>query len=325
MRLVEMTKENRTEALRFLKAHEDRAIALTERALKDKDGVYLLVEDKTTIAGVFSLSRGGTVLHCLPFALKLSARSKTRIGEATQILSPFFAENEVFCVSGEADGSELIENAIRLAATQKVYEARKYYRMEYDSDKDTYRKREEEFSAKEAEKQEKEERANLYGIEYFSEKTSESLDETLALRDTGTIVKCGVQDLQQLLPLEEQYQKIEVLPEGFDFDAENCRLGLLAKLKYQDVWADKIGVEVVAKAGTNAKGLGWVQIGGVYTKPLYRKLGIAGKLVSHIAREEANNGKSTALFVKELNTQALHAYERAGFVKRGSWRIVYYN
>lgn len=324
MRIVEMTSENRNEALRFLKAYEGRCVSLVERALRGRGNIFLLVEDKTTIAGVFSLSNSGSLLHCLPFAQKLSVRSKKRIGEATELLSPFLAERGVFCINGEADGSELLENAVRLAGVDKVLEAREYYRMEYEAERDTFSRREAEFAELEREAQEKEERASLYGIEYSAEKPTESVDGTVALKNTGEIVKCSTKDLMFLLSMEEEYQKNEVLPTGIEFNADSCRLGLAGKLRLQDVYADKIGDEYVAKAYTSAKGVNWVQIGGVYTKPLYRKLGIAGKLVSHIARKAAEGGKQTALFVRELNTRAVHSYERAGFVKKGSWRIVYF-
>ena len=321
---MEMTAQSRNDTLRFLKAHEGRCVALTEKVLRGVDTTYILVEEGQNIAGAFSLSRGGTILHCLPFALKLSSRSKARIAQATELLSPFFAENEIFCINGEADGTMMIENAIRLAASQEVLASHAYYRMEYDGSRDIYARRESEKSAQAAESEVKEERATFYGLSVEAEKSAESAEDTVALKDTGTIIKCTVSDAPRLVPLQLQYDKVEVLLDGMEESEDEGRLALVGKLKTQDIYADVLGGEVVAKAGTNARGINWVQIGGVYTKPLYRKLGIAGKLVSHIARRAAESEKQTALFVKELNTLAIHAYERAGFVRRGSWRIVYF-
>jgi len=324
MRIVELSKENRTETLRFLKAYEGRCVALMEKVLKNQSTTYLLVEKESDIVGVFNFSLGGSVLHCLPFAQKLSKESKRRIGEATEIFSPFFAENEVFCINGETDGSILIENAIRLAGIQEVAEARSYYRMEYEAERDTIQRGYAEYEAKEEEIAEKNERADYYGLENTSEKPIESKDGTLALKNTGEIIKCTAQNFEELVPLQFEYEKVEVLIEGMEANLSECRLGLIGKLKSQDIYANVLGGEIVAKAGTNAKGINWIQIGGVYTKPLYRKLGIAAKLVSHIAQIALSSDKQVTLFVRELNTKAFHSYERAGFVRKGSWRIVYY-
>ena len=326
MTLFEMSAKNRKYVLDFLLAHEGRCVALTERVLRNAGKTYYLAQtDKEPfVAGVISISKSGTVLHCLPFAGQLSAASKERIGEATEIFAPFFAENHIFCLSGEEAGTKFLENTIRLAAVQEVLEAHAYYRMEYDSERDMIARRAEEKKSAEDEYAVREERVQNYGLS-VSAGSIEDDEATVALRDTGTIIKCTTADATRLLPLQMQYDKAEVLLQGMVEDENECRLRLVGQLKIQDIFADIIGDEIVAKAGTNAKGEKWVQLGGVYTKPLYRRLGIASRLVSHIARTAEAEGKSSALFVKELNTSAIHSYERAGFVRRGSYRIVYYD
>ena len=328
MELFEMSEKTRDAVQDFLLAHEGRCVALTERVLRNVGRTFYLAKNvrEPFIAGVISVSKSGTVLHCLPFAAQLSAESRNRIGEATEIFAPFFAENPIFCISGDAAGSALLENAMRLSASQNVLEAHAYYRMEYDEERDTIIRRAEEKKVREDNHAVREERVQNYGLSVSADSALDSSDDdTVALRDTGTIVKCTVRDVSSLLPLQMAYDKTEVLLQGMEADEDECRLRLTGQLKLQDVFADVIGGEFVAKAGTNARGVNWVQLGGVYTKPLYRRLGIAARLVSHAAQFAAAQGKQTTLFVKELNTRAFHSYERAGFVRRGAYRIIYYD
>ncbi|MBQ3825932.1 MAG: GNAT family N-acetyltransferase [Spirochaetaceae bacterium] len=328
MELFEMSPKSRAAVLEFLLAHEDRCVALTERVLRNAGRTFFLAETERGepyISGVISLSKSGTLLHCLPFAGQLSQKSRGRIGNATELFAPFFAENPIFCLSGETNGSALLENAVHLCAVQSVLEAHDYYRMEYDEERDSVFRRAEQKKEKEEAQSVREERVQNYGLSISADTKSDGDDDTVALKDTGTIIKCTSADVAKLLPLQMQYDREEVLLRTMEADEDDCRLRLSGMLRLQDIFADVIGGEIVAKAGTNAKGKNWVQLGGVFTKPLYRRLGIAGRLVSHAARYAAAEGKQTTLFVRELNTCAFHSYERAGFIRRGSYRIVYFD
>ena len=136
--------------------------------------------------------------------------------------------------------------------------------------------------------------------------------------------RCTALDTERLLPLQESYEKEEVVPPGDPVDREAVKIALRANLGKQRIFMAREGDRAVAKAGTNALGLAWVQLGGVFTEPEWRGRGIAASLVSHIANLETEAGKRIALFVKLTNEPARRAYDRAGFKPDTFFRISYW-
>ena len=311
-----------------------------EKVLIGADGVYALAltDSELDIIGVFLLSDGGLLLHCLPFANQYSANAKNISKLAMKLLSPFFTENKVFCVSGEYYGTIFMQNAIRFANVQTILESHAYYRMEYDEDRDSIAKKEHEEEELQEKARIKEEREDSYG---FSEddkrimKRHDNLKNNSELEneednkkgkaDLGAIVKCSEADAEKLAPLQASYDKVEVLLKGMQEDKKTALLQIKKRLRHQSVYAVILSGNYIAMAATNTHGKNWMQIGGVYTIPLYRKKGMASRLVSRIARNNMSQGKQTTLFVKEINTLAIHSYQRAGFVKKGNYRIAYYS
>ena len=80
----------------------------------------------------------------------------------------------------------------------------------------------------------------------------------------------------------------------------------------------------IAKAGTNAQGFHWFQIGGVYTLPAYRNKGLAAAAVAHLINTHGAEAHGFALFVKTANTAALRVYEKLGFEQCGLFRMSYW-
>ena len=79
----------------------------------------------------------------------------------------------------------------------------------------------------------------------------------------------------------------------------------------------------VATCGANAEGLGWIQIGGVYTSPQYRSMGISGLLIRTLAGYAEQKGKNLTLFVKINNAPALRLYKNCGFTYYDDFKISY--
>lgn len=131
-------------------------------------------------------------------------------------------------------------------------------------------------------------------------------------------------DVDGILPLQTLYEREEVIPPGDPFDPETCRASLRASLSSQLVYLARDGGRPVAKAGTNARGLSWDQVGGVFTLPEWRGRGLATALVSRLAADRMAAGRRMCLFVKPANERARRAYARVGFVHSGSFRISYY-
>lgn len=141
---------------------------------------------------------------------------------------------------------------------------------------------------------------------------------------TPYIRRVSPDDADILLPLQLGYEKEEVLAPGSCPDEKRCYSIFKLALARQYVYAAFYGDTPVAKAGTNACGVYWDQLGGIYTKPELRANGIASALVAHVVQERARQGKNMVLFVKKDNISAKKAYEKNGFILRSPFRITYY-
>lgn len=140
----------------------------------------------------------------------------------------------------------------------------------------------------------------------------------------ATLRRAGPSDLAALLPLQEAYEREEVLTPIHRFNAAACGASLARSLERQIVVLAEEGGTVVAKAGTNARGLAVDQVGGVYTLPSRRGRGLAAALVAFLLAEIEGSGRRASLFVKPLNAPALSLYRGLGFVELDDFRASYY-
>ncbi len=142
--------------------------------------------------------------------------------------------------------------------------------------------------------------------------------------DRLAFVRCAPDDAVALLSLQEGYEREEVVPPGDPFDRKACRIMLERSLAKQAIYAARAGGRFVSKAGTNARGFGWDQLGGVYTDPAWRGRGLAKALVAHVVRERRRKGRKVVLFVKDGNDTARGVYEATGFRRDSPFRISYF-
>ena len=145
------------------------------------------------------------------------------------------------------------------------------------------------------------------------------------------LVRCGTEHLEALAPLQKGYEMEEVLTSPDDFDEAVSRLTMRRFLREQIIYAlfapaavPGLQRQAVAKAGTNALGLNWYQLGGIYTLPAFRGRGCAAFLAQTLAEVNMAANKKTALFVKNINIPAQKAYKKAGFVPDKPFEIIYY-
>ena len=131
-------------------------------------------------------------------------------------------------------------------------------------------------------------------------------------------------DTELLLPLQKMYMAKEVAPQGKQVTDLEAGAQLKTILKDQLCFALYSDGEIVAKANTNAIGFNYVQLGGVYTHPLYRKNYYAWHLVYTICQRVLKTGRKLSLFVKEKNNPAHQLYERIGFSASGQYMIAYF-
>jgi len=150
----------------------------------------------------------------------------------------------------------------------------------------------------------------------------------VATRDTHpdllSVRKAELQDFDLLFPLQEAYEKEEVLLPGRRLNPRIVEHNLRNALKQQLVLIGENSEEAIAKVATNARGLGFDQIGGVFTRPEYRNRGIAGHLMRHLIHAVAADGRATTLFVKKHNKPAVAMYSDLDYRKAGDFSIIYY-
>ena len=141
----------------------------------------------------------------------------------------------------------------------------------------------------------------------------------------GLLVRRAVlSDLSGLYPLQRDYEKEEVLLDPAVHVPRLCRANLRRALRDQILYVAELGGAAVAKAGTNARGRGYDQIGGVYTVPALRNRGLGRAVMVELLRRIAAEGKGACLFVKRTNEPAVALYRQLGFEITGGFRISYY-
>ena len=138
------------------------------------------------------------------------------------------------------------------------------------------------------------------------------------------IIRCTEHDMEALHPLQKDYMKDEVAVPGRAITDAEVDITLRNILKNQLCFALTVDGDIVAKANTNAIGINRVQIGGVYTHPLYRRNDYAAALVQTLCNRAEHAHRKPVLFVKEKNTPAFNLYQKLGFEECGRYAIAYY-
>jgi hypothetical protein len=139
-----------------------------------------------------------------------------------------------------------------------------------------------------------------------------------------SIRRATVSDLDALTPLQEAYEREEVLTPIHEFNPAACRASLARAIERQLVFAAVEKGVIVGKAGTNARGFRVDQIGGVYTLPARRGRGIAAALMAALLADILRQGRKPSLFVKPTNAAALALYRGFGFEDIGDFRADYF-
>ncbi|MCK5736378.1 MAG: GNAT family N-acetyltransferase [Spirochaetaceae bacterium] len=139
-----------------------------------------------------------------------------------------------------------------------------------------------------------------------------------------SIYQAAADDFDKLWKLEKAYQLEEVLRKGHRLDEKSSRLHFLNTLKNQKVYYALLAGRPVAKAGTNARGYKYSQIGGVFVIPELRNCGFGRAVMNRLLSAVNESGHHPCLFVKDSNLPALKLYENLGFRDMGAFRISYW-
>ncbi|NNM54136.1 MAG: GNAT family N-acetyltransferase [Spirochaetales bacterium] len=141
----------------------------------------------------------------------------------------------------------------------------------------------------------------------------------------GQIVRWAFpQDAEEIFPLQEAYEKEEVLFDPADFCASSSYWLFQKQLQtHWNVVLEEDGIPL-AKAGTNALIPDWGQLGGVFTRPDRRGEGLQRRVLQFLLAELARTGRGACLFVKVNNHRAQKLYQSLGFSVEGPFEITYW-
>jgi ribosomal protein S18 acetylase RimI-like enzyme len=131
-------------------------------------------------------------------------------------------------------------------------------------------------------------------------------------------------DLDAVCPLQEGYEKEEVLPRGSAFSPAASRVNIAKIISDGKILAAQINGRLVGKINVSAVSFTRYLVGGVYVHPDFRGLGIARRMAGEFISSLINEGRGVTLFVKKNNIPARRLYLSLGFKKRGDYLITYY-
>ena len=260
---------------------------------------------EATILGILNLD--STIYHCIPNPDLIDAEFlKTNL--------PFLLKKPVRCISGEKAATELLIEVCNSAngGFDTASGLLNHPAQVYDYKMLRW------LSASEAGVSKPPE-SNVVSI-----RPSDYSTTAPALSGGEEIIRCTEHDMEILHPLQKDYMKDEVAVPGRPITDAEVDISLRQILKNQLCFALTVDGDIVAKANTNAIGINKVQIGGVYTHPLYRRNGYAAALVTALSNRAIRSGKEPVLFVKEKNKPAFTLYQKIGFTECGQYSIAYY-
>ncbi len=289
MLLISMTEENRNFVILFIKKYERFCVELAYNIRKNNENIYILskkstISSESEILGIIQISKS---LHFyIPFLTE--AKNDEDIDELKSTLTKKIDFNKIKCVSGESEMSKFFLNLLQEQGRQP-YQTNEYILMGH--------------FAEEGKK-----------LVYPPEELS-SGDEIVCLNG------CNPEIIYQL---QKEYLKEEVIPKGKELLENVYKISAQDILKKQLIYAVVADDRLVAKANTNAIGFDFVQIGGVYTEPLYRRNYYAWFLVLKLCEKIIKNKKNPCLYVNKKNLKAMSLYTKMGFSVYGNSTIAYY-
>ena len=302
-----LTPETIYDAAAFVRQHEYRCIDLAEQLrlclypdyaprYKKAAAVYSCPQRQTCpqpqkiCCGVLLFSTYGLLFHCIDTGIP----EETVLAFGRFFLGQDLPYTELHAVAGIREHTLLFERVMSEAAHIRLDAAVDYYLMQ---------------CAKPC-------------TDTFFQTAESKLNTTL--NAALSIERATENDLTELFPLQLDYENTEVAYEGRPINPAVCKLSLRARLTTEYIYKVSADGRIVAKAGTNAQGFHWFQIGGVYTLPAYRNKGLAAATVAHLINTHSAEAHGFALFVKTANTAALRVYEKLGFEQCGLFRMSYW-
>lgn len=295
--LSEIRGKNKFALMRFLCRYESLCVQFSAILKKNISGAYAVYinESLQDLYGIFCVKK--TIFHLLPFV-----KSEQETALQNDFVDSFvdFYKSEKFknpvCINGTKNGTSLI---------LKCFERLNFLPSQVN-DYNLLKLENKEFLL--SLKKQPPQSAQTGKFQIIHCKKDMQNDEKL-----------------KLLELQKSYEQEEVVPECFDFDEDFCRLRFFNSLRTQFVLALKNEEnQFVAKAGTNAMGFKFVQLGGIFTQKDFRGRHFAKYLLQVLLFRLLKIHKSVVLFVKKQNVPASKLYNSLSFKKISDYSIAYF-
>ena len=306
MRFIPVDEKKKAETLAFLAKYERTCVSLIEHVRRGESDIFSIEGDARETLGVISVK--SRMLLCVP-----NARSLQNDKAFCSSLKVFLSDKKISCVNGEAEASHLIMKIFAELGRTPLH-INEYALMTLS-----------EAALKKIEAKDKRYTALSKGQQtLIARHTARDAGEK-AYCEQFKIVRCGIKDADALMPLQLAYEAEEVLPPCRTQNPAVTRKNLERILKTEYVLAlQNSRGETAAKANTNAIGIRWAQIGGVYTVPDFRRKGCASLLVETLAEKIVASNRLPVLYARNGNEGAQKAYSAIGFTKTGGFTIAYY-
>ena len=316
MRFIPVDEKKKAETLAFLAKHERFCVSLVEHIRLGGSESFTVESDARETLGIISVK--SRMLLCIP-----NARSLQNDGDFYTSLKAFLSDKKISCVNGEADASHLIMNILAEIGRMPLH-VNEYALMTFsEAALKKIQAKDKRHAAVPEEPQMCGMRTECAAANPISENAAATGEK--ACCEKFKIVRCGIRDADALMPLQLAYEAEEVLPPCRTQNPAVTRKNLERILKTEYVVAlQNARGEPAAKANTNAVGIRWAQIGGVYTAPDFRRKGCASLLVETLAEKIVASNRLPVLYARNGNEAAQKAYTALGFTKTGGFTIAYY-
>ena len=316
MRFIPVDEKKKAETLAFLAKYERFCVSLVEHIRLGGGDSFTVESDARETLGVISVK--SRMLLCIP-----NARSLQNDGDFYTSLKAFLSDKKISCVNGEAEASHFIMKILAEIGRTPLH-VNEYALMTLsEAALKKIQAKDKRHAAVPGEPQMCGMRTECAAADPISENAAATGEK--ACCEKFKIVRCGIRDADALMPLQLAYEAEEVLPPCRTQNPAVTRKNLERILKTEYVVAlQNSRGEPAAKANTNAVGIRWAQIGGVYTAPDFRRKGCASLLVETLAEKIVASKRLPVLYARNGNEGAQKAYAALGFRKTGGFTIAYY-
>ncbi|MDR1095725.1 MAG: GNAT family N-acetyltransferase [Spirochaetaceae bacterium] len=160
-------------------------------------------------------------------------------------------------------------------------------------------------------------------VDYYLMAYEAALRERFVCTPGLTLRAARESDYKALVEMQASYEVEEVAINLKRYRPELARFSLAHILEREDMLVAEYEGQLVGKINTNARSFTRRQLGGVYVKPSFRRMGVASSMIGAMVEMLAGNQTAISLYVRKSNIAAQFVYKYAGFRTVADYRISY--